>query len=304
MYKAIVSKLGFGLFVICGIYTFLLMPLPWFPARPATGQAFDIQPSSQDNVTVRAYRSKPATDNNIRVILVPSAGREASDFNELVTVLTGRGYETITIDGHGINGTDLPNFTDLLQVAQPVVELLEQDSKPTVLIGHAYGNRVVRAASSARPGTLNGVILLAAGGYNEIEPRANHSLKSVFNPLIIALKREGHVRQAFFAERNHAQPLKHWKRGWHTKTAIMQGKAKVSVSDPNWESAGGVPMLVVQAAQDRIAPKKETADVLKARFRDQVAVTVIENAGHAMLPEQPDAVAKAVLEFLALYHPV
>jgi len=71
-----------------------------------------------------------------------------------------------------------------------------------------------------------------------------------------------------------------------------------------WEAAGGVPMLVVQPTKDRIAPKEETADVLKARFPDQVEVVVVENAGHALLPEQPEAIAEAILAFLAKHHPV
>ncbi len=35
-----------------------------------------------------------------------------------------------------------------------------------------------------------------------------------------------------------------------------------------------------------------------AAFPDRVKVVVIENAGHALLPEQPETIARAVLEFL------
>jgi len=38
--------------------------------------------------------------------------------------------------------------------------------------------------------------------------------------------------------------------------------------------------------------------MLLARYPDQVEVVVIENAGHALLPEQPEAVADAVIEYL------
>jgi len=51
------------------------------------------------------------------------------------------------------------------------------------------------------------------------------------------------VRTAFFAEGNEIPP--HWKRGWHTKTAIAQSKAKGD-GDESWHCAGGVPMLIIQ----------------------------------------------------------
>lgn len=38
--------------------------------------------------------------------------------------------------------------------------------------------------------------------------------------------------------------------------------------------------------------------ILLEEFADRVDVVTIANAGHAMLPEQPDQVAEAVLGFL------
>jgi len=91
-------------------------------------------------------------------------------------------------------------------------------------------------------------------------------------------------------------------RGWDAEIATRQGKMKNMPIGENtgWEAAGGVPMLVVQAAEDRIAPKADTADMLAARYPRQVQVVMIENAGHALLPEQPDAVAKAVIDYIKL----
>jgi len=39
-------------------------------------------------------------------------------------------------------------------------------------------------------------------------------------------------------------------------------------------------------------------EALKQEFGDRVTLVEIDNAGHAMLPEQPDAVARAVLGYL------
>ena len=56
-------------------------------------------------------------------------------------------------------------------------------------------------------------------------------------------------------------------------------------------------MLVIYGAEDMIAVPAN-AKGLAAEFPDRVTLVEITNAGHAMLPEQPEQVAKAVLAYL------
>jgi len=186
---------------------------------------------------------------------------------------------------------------------------------PIILIGHAYGNRVVRYYTMLTklkdstdvsiidrptvPAYVKGVILLAAGGQVPPDPEADAALKRVFNPLKSYRSRMKDVRTAFFADGNEIPP--HWKRGWHTKTAITQDKAKGD-GDETWHCAGGVPMLIVQPMQDKIAPPAN-AYALKEKCPQEVEIIEVQNAGHTLLPEQPEAVATAVLDFLAKHHP-
>ena len=146
---------------------------------------------------------------------------------------------------------------------------------------------------------MNSTILLAAGGQVPPDSEADAALKGVFNPLKSYRSRMKDVQTAFFADGNEIPP--HWKRGWHTKTAIAQGKAKGD-GDDSWHCAGGVPMLIVQPMQDKIAPPAN-AYALKEKCSQEVEIVEVQNAGHALLPEQPEAVAKAVLDFLAKHHP-
>jgi len=76
----------------------------------------------------------------------------------------------------------------------------------------------------------------------------------------------------------------------------------MSADDESWHCAGGVPMLIIQPMQDRIAPI-ENAYALRDKCPQEVEIVEVQNAGHALLPEQPEAVAKAVLDFLAKHHP-
>ena len=57
-------------------------------------------------------------------------------------------------------------------------------------------------------------------------------------------------------------------------------------------------MLVIAARQDRIAPPKDTIDLLELEFPKTVTGVRIDQAGHALLPEQPDQIAAATRRWL------
>ncbi len=75
--------------------------------------------------------------------------------------------------------------------------------------------------------------------------------------------------------------------------------ANVTTPFSDWVPGGGVvPMFVAQADMDRTAPAEISSQLLLRDFPDRVEVVTITNAGDAMLPEQPEQVARAVLGFL------
>jgi pimeloyl-ACP methyl ester carboxylesterase len=64
----------------------------------------------------------------------------------------------------------------------------------------------------------------------------------------------------------------------------------------DWFACGTARILDLQAENDAVAPRK-FAGVLKAALGDRVTVVVIPNAGHALVPEQPEAMANAIAAF-------
>jgi pimeloyl-ACP methyl ester carboxylesterase len=58
-----------------------------------------------------------------------------------------------------------------------------------------------------------------------------------------------------------------------------------------------IPVLYVQGEEDVLVPV-ENAYALRDRFGGQLEVVVIPHAGHALLPEQPEAVFRTVAAFL------
>jgi pimeloyl-ACP methyl ester carboxylesterase len=63
-----------------------------------------------------------------------------------------------------------------------------------------------------------------------------------------------------------------------------------------WSSGGDAPILVLDPAEDAAAPGGGI--LLKNEHPARVTLKVIPAAGHALLPEQPNLVAREVVAFL------
>ncbi|MEO0982259.1 MAG: alpha/beta hydrolase [Pseudomonadota bacterium] len=231
------------------------------------------------------------------VLMFASAGREASDFNELAEAVAAAGYAVHLVEAPGIGGAGASKAApDLFDLAHDLSPLIKAPGEPVVVLGHAFGNRLARATASAFPDHVRGVVLIAAGGRRPIPEKANASLRAVFTPDQTAEAHESHVRYAFFAERSEIPD--YWLRGWHGETARLQGAATRSTDSARWWGAGGKPLLVIAGRQDTIAPPEDTIDLLEAEFADRVRAVRLDAAGHALLPEKPEEIAEAVIAFL------
>jgi pimeloyl-ACP methyl ester carboxylesterase len=68
--------------------------------------------------------------------------------------------------------------------------------------------------------------------------------------------------------------------------------------DEKWFPTPRPSILVLQPTQDVLAPA-ENAEQLRKQEGDRVTVVYVDRAGHALLPEQPEAIASHVSEYLA-----
>jgi len=259
-------------------------------ARPCDGEARSIVRDGR-RIGYFARGAGPA------IVVLPSLGREASDFNELTATLSAT-HRTIAIDPPGVGASGLPSEpVSLFDLADDVAAVIEtEQAGPATLIGHAFGNRLARATATRHPDAAARLILIAAGGKYPIPGLAFEALLACFNPDQPAEEHFACVAYGFFAD-GEAVP-DHWRRGWHPATARAQGAAVRATPVETWWSGGGRPMLVIQGEADRIAPRADSADILAAEFPDRVTMVLIERAGHALLPERPGAIAAAVAAFL------
>lgn len=61
--------------------------------------------------------------------------------------------------------------------------------------------------------------------------------------------------------------------------------------------AGEGPAVVVQPLEDVIAPPGNATQIVEA-IGDRASMATVAGAGHALLPEQPDEVARILLDWL------
>lgn len=292
-------------------------PDPSFVENLATAPMFSIRRVSEtrsaagelrfavaaDEARIAYYDSGPKDGR--AVVLLASLGRPVSDFNELAAALNDAGFRTIAVEMRGV-GRSAPVPAEemtLNDLGDDIGAALAHagvapDSRVDV-IGHAFGNRLARAVASARPERVRSIVLIAAGGAQNLAetPDALDALKKSFDDALPLEERGAAIRYAFFAGDNPIPD--YWMSGWHAEAAQFQSAAVRRTPEHEWREAGGIaPMLVIQAKEDRIAPAVKTSNLLKEQMPARVTVLAVDGAGHALLPEQPAAIASAVVDFL------
>lgn len=229
------------------------------------------------------------------IVLVPSLGRAAADFDDLAARLAEAGFRAAAVDPRGLDGAGLDRSLTLHDLAADVAAVIDAiGGAPVHLVGHALGNRISRCLTVDRPQLVRSLTLLAAGGLVEPAPEAWAALAGCF-----VLDRDptdhlADVAFAFFADPSRAVV---WRDGWFPDVAAAQRGAVTTTHRDDWWNAVAPYVLVIQGAQDRVAVP-ENGDRYVAALGDRALLVEVDGAGHALLPEQPQVIADALLAFL------
>lgn len=250
-----------------------------------------------DRVSGPAGRIEVRTVGSGRaVVMVASLGRSARDFDELAETIASAGYLVAAPEPRGIGGTEgRVNDVDLRHLAEDVAAVAQHYGSSAHVLGHAFGNRVARLTATRHPTLVAGVLLLGCGGAVLPEPEDGRALLAVFDRSLDDERHLAAVRRAFFAPGNDPTP---WRDGWYPEVAHMQGASMDEVPADEWWHSGDVDVLVVQAAEDVIAPPANGVRLM-SDLADRGELVVVEHAGHAMLPEQPARLAEVIIDWLA-----
>lgn len=252
----------------------------------------------------RAIQTRPDATMQVRtvgagrpVLYIPSLGRTAADFDDLAGRMRARGHMAILPEPRGAGASSGPQAASLFELARDYEVVLATLCAGMIdVVGHAFGNRVARALATSAPDRVGRIALLAGGG--EVQPteavRAalQGSAAEGEKPDAERLK---DLQLAFFAKGNDASP---WLRGWVPAMARAQQAAGRATDTKAWWTAGQAQVLLVQAVEDPIAPPGN-AQALKRDIGERLSIVSLPHASHAMLPEQPDAIAAVLAGYFA-----
>src|SRR5712671_2752561 len=225
------------------------------------------------------------------VVLLPSLARDSDDYDEVAEGLTAAGFRVLRPKprGSGRSSGPMTNIS-LHDFAHDVAEVVEKLGQGrAVIVGHAYGNWVARMTATDHPRLVRGVVLAAAAA-KKFPPRLSQLVSKSADMSLPEAERIAYMQEIFFAFGNDP---KIWLKGWWAEASEGQRVAAANVKQSDWWAAGSVPLFDLQAGIDPFKPKG-TENELKDEFPDRVTVAVIPNASHALLPEQPAAVVKAI----------
>lgn len=230
------------------------------------------------------------------VIMLPSLGRSVRDFDQISERLVASHYRVVLPEPRGIGQSAGPTEKlTLHDLASDIATIIKTVSKePVTIVGHAFGNRLARVVASDHPKLVKRVVLIAAGGLQPIRPDIRQALENCFNDQLPRNQRLAAIKLAFFAAGNDPAV---WEHGWYKDVAQYQTAANAATPVKDWWAAGTARVLVLQGAEDTVAVR-ENADLLAKEFGNRIKVIDVPKAGHALLPEQPEFIADAILGFL------
>ncbi|WP_198164634.1 alpha/beta fold hydrolase [Rhodoplanes sp. Z2-YC6860] len=230
------------------------------------------------------------------IVMLPSLGRGATDFDAIADKLAEAGFRVLRPEPRGIGKSTGPwQGVKLEDLAADIAAVIEQDKNgPAFVVGHAFGNRVARMLATARPELVAGVSLIAANvGRNPSPPNVRAAIRLSADLKASDDERVKAMQFVFFAPGSDARV---WLKGWHPDVLAAQRIAGDLTAREIDYAAGKAPVLYIQPSHDPLARVDEAEEYKKA-LGDRVTVVVIPNSAHAVIIEQPQAVSDALIAY-------
>jgi pimeloyl-ACP methyl ester carboxylesterase len=233
------------------------------------------------------------------VVLLANAGCSVGYFGDLAGTLAAGGFQAICINMRGVGESSgsLEDATlhDLVADVAEAVEVL--GCGPAHLIGHAFGNRIARCLAADCPSLVRKVVVLAAGGLIAPSPPLGADFRKASEVKMNGSDCVTKLGVRWLSPASDPRILSAVEC-WPAVFLAHLGTSR-NVPLDEWWSGGTAPLLVVQGLDDQAAvPGNGYA--LREQFGERVRVVDLPHAGHFMVLEQPEAVARAVVEFLGV----
>lgn len=249
----------------------------------------------RDNVTIEVI----AEGRGPLIVMLPSLGRDSEEFDPAAERIAAAGFRVLRPQprGYGRSAGPMEKVT-LHDFAKDVAAVIDRENTlqgaaagPAILAGHAFGHFVAKMTAVDFPKLVRGVILIGAAQKTP-DPEVQRSVAIATDPAQPEAERLKHLRLVFFAPGNDARL---WLTGFHANVRAAEIIARDATPQKEYYAAGSVPLLDIQGENDPYKPPSARNELVEEFGAKRVTVVRVPNAAHAIIVEQPRAVADAVI---------
>jgi pimeloyl-ACP methyl ester carboxylesterase len=234
------------------------------------------------------------------IVLLPGGTLTVGYLDGLANALAKAGYRVVGINFRGSGKSTGPSQGVTLQTMADDVAGVIKSLKlgPVHVAGNDFGNRVARMLAASHPDLARSVILLAAGGKIQPKPEAAHALMVMFNPASTDADVMA-IMPYFVSNPANAERVLAMMKPSRDPAAgpIEKAAAEATPLETWWAPPGKTKYLIVQGAEDQIAPP-ENGEILKKELADRATLVNVPGAAHLLPLEQPDTTASHVISFI------
>jgi pimeloyl-ACP methyl ester carboxylesterase len=266
-----------------------VMALAFVFAGAAFPQARTRDIVRRDNVAIEVI----AEGRGPLIVMLPSLGRDSEEFDPAAQRIAAAGFRVLRPQprGYGRSTGPMDNLT-LHDLAKDVAAVIEREnSGPAIIAGHAFGHFVAKMTAVDFPKLVRGVILIGAAQKTP-DPAVQQSVAIASDPSQPEAERLKHLQIVFFAPGNDARL---WLTGFHANVRAAEIIARDATPQKEYYAAGNVPLLDIQGENDPYKPPSARNELVDEFGAKRVTVVRVPHAAHAIIVEQPKAVADAVV---------
>ena len=242
-----------------------------------------------DNVTIEVI----AESRGPLIVLLPSLGRDSEEFDPAAARIAQAGFRVLRPQPRGYGGSTGPlqNIT-LHDLARDLAKVIEnENAAPAILAGHAFGHFVAKMTAVDFPKLTRGVVLIAAS-QKKADPEVQRSTAIASDVTQPASERLIRLQRVFFAPGHDASI---WLEGFHPDVQKSEVIARDATPQAAYWSAGTAPILDIQAESDPYRPPSSRNELIEEFGAKRMTTVLIPHAAHAVIVEQPAAVADAII---------
>jgi pimeloyl-ACP methyl ester carboxylesterase len=227
------------------------------------------------------------------IVLLPSLGRDSEEFDPCAARIARAGFRVLRPQPRGYGGSTGPlQGITLHDLAQDVARVIEKENAgPAILAGHAFGHFVAKMTAVAYPKLTHGVVLIAAS-QKKADPQVQRYTAIASDVTQPSSERLIGLQHVFFAPGHDAHV---WLEGFHADVQKSEVIARDATPQQAYWAAGTVPILDIQAESDPYRPPSSRNELVEEFGAKRMTTVLIPNAAHAVIVEQPAAVADAII---------